>query len=421
MTRFNGAVRGITVVGCGLDSGESLVAAAACAAARGAGEDARLFVTAAIGPGAEAESALTASVGGQPPAHVLRSAGSPAIAAQHAGAPLDPAALVAQALEAADGFLVAAAPGGLLAPITEHYSNRDFAREVGLPLVIAARAVGGVAGHARLVGDAARSAGLAVAAVVLTGWPDPPSRIQLDERELLTKLARVQVLTLADSARSADALAGAGGRWPVAEWASIVTKPDAPAQPDAAVGVSKPTAGASSGAGSGAAIALDEYDAWQAHQVGDPRGTPRPQIMQTMLEIVEAEGPMTATRAYALYNRAAGGRKLTSVAKAPLSSAIYWLAREEKIALTREAEIPWQADDMVRLPDQPAVRVRGLGPRSLDEVPLDEIAELVARIRASRGTSDPTELKRAVLNVYGLVRLTSRADVYLGLAIDLAS
>jgi hypothetical protein len=140
-----------------------------------------------------------------------------------------------------------------------------------------------------------------------------------------------------------------------------------------------------------------------------------------MLEIVSTEGPMTATRAYSLYNRAAGGRKLTSVAKAPLSSSIYWLAREGKIALTREADIPWQGEDMVRLPDQPAVRVRELGPRTLDEVPLDEIAELVKLIRAARGTSDPMELKRAILTTYGLVRLTARADEYLGLAVDLAS
>lgn len=419
-------VRGITVVGCGLDSGEVLVAAAACAAARAAGEDPRLFATAAIGPGAAAESALVAAVADQPVAgeRVFGTAASPAIAARHAGQPLDPRALVAQAREADERFLVAAAPGGLLAPITEHYSNRDFARELGLPLVVAARAAGGVAGQARLVGDAARSAGLAVAAVVLTGWPDPPNRIQLDERELLTKLARVQVLTLDDSARSADALAAAGARWPVADWARIAVETNGPAQPDAIAtpGASvAATGGTSSTGGSGAAIALDEYDAWQPHQVGDPRSTPRPRIMQTMLEIVEAEGPMTATRAYSLYNRASGGRKLTSVARAPLSSAVYWLAREEKITLTREADIPWQADDMVRLPDQPAVRVRELGPRGLDEVPLDEIAELVTRIRASRGTEDPSELKRAVLKTYGLVRLTSRADEYLGLAIDLAS
>jgi hypothetical protein len=171
----------------------------------------------------------------------------------------------------------------------------------------------------------------------------------------------------------------------------------------------------------GGPVALDPYDAWTPRQAGDPRSTPRPQIMQAMLEIINAEGPMTATRAYALYNRASGGRKLTSVAKAPLSSAIYWLARENKITLTREADIPWQGDDMVRMPDQPAVRVRELGPRSLDEVPLDEISELVKLIRSARGTGDPTELKRAILTTYGLVRLTSRADEYLGLAIDLAS
>ena len=128
---------------------------------------------------------------------------------------------------------------------------------------------------------------------------------------------------------------------------------------------------------------------------------------------------MRASRAYALYNRASGGRKLTSVARAPLSSAVYWLAQERRIVLTRRDEIPWQDDDLIRLPDTAAVRVRELGPRTLEEVPLDEIAELVKRLRAARGIEDPTEMKRAILSAYGLSRLTSRADEYLGLALDL--
>jgi dethiobiotin synthetase len=404
-------MRGVTVVGCGLDSGEIAVAVAACAAARTNGEDPRLFVTAALGPTAESDSELVTTAGGQVSGR-FRAAASPAIAARHSGGQLDPAALVSQArADGDDELLVAAAPGGLLAPLTEHYSNRDFARELGLPLVIAARAAGGVAGQVRLAGEAARVAGLPVAAVVLTGWPEPPDRVQLDERELLAKIGRAPVLTLAADARGASALAEAATRWPIADW--IATE-----APAAAVDAPASEAPA---AGSAATVALDPYDAWPAHQVGDPRNTPRPQIMQTMLEIIAAEGPMTASRAYALYNRASGGRKLTSVAKAPLSSAIYWLAREEKITLTREADIPWQGDDMVRLPDQPAVRVRELGPRSLDEVPLDEIAELVKLIGGARGAGEPTELKRAILNAYGLVRLTGRADEYLGLAIDLAA
>ena len=401
-------MRGITVVGCGLDSGETLVGAALASALA-----APLYVTAAIGPGAETESVLISSVTGQPfvGEHTFRTAASPAIAAGHAGTQLDPSGLVSGARTAgAGGRLVAAAPGGMLAPLTEHYANRDFARELGLPLVIAARAAAGVAGQVRLVGEAARAAGLPVVAVVLTGWPDPPNRVQLDERELLTKLGRVPVLTLGESARSAGVLSEAARDWPVADWLEA----EAPPAPEATGQEAAP-------ATSTEPVVLDEYDAWQQHQVGDPRNTPRPQIMQVMLEIIDAEGPMTASRAYALYNRAAGGKKLTSVARAPLSSAIYWLAREEKITLTREAEIPWQGDDMVRLPDQPPVRVRELGPRSLDEVPLDEIAELVKLLRTTRGTAEPTELKRAVLQTYGLVRLTSRADEYLGLAIDLAS
>jgi dethiobiotin synthetase len=401
------AVRGITVVGCDPDSGEIPVAVAACLAARAAGERADPFVTAAIGPNGEADAGLVAELEGVPfVGH--RERASPLIAAHHTGQAFEPTELVEAArIVGAERLLIAAAPGGLLAPLTEHYSNRDFARELGLPVVVAASAVGGVTGQVRLVAEAARTAGLRVAAVVLTGWPDPPSRIQLDERGLLTKVVRAGVLTLPASARTSSALAEAAARWPVAEWTTV----DAAATPAAAEPEPEPAA----------PLVLDPYDAWTQHEVGDPRNTQRPQIMQTMLEIVAAEGPMTATRAYSLYNRAAGGRKLTSVAKAPLSSAVYWLAREGKLTLTREADIPWQGDDMIRLPDQPAVRIRELGPRTLDEVPLEEVAALVELIRAQRGNLDVTEMKRAILTAYGLVRLTSRADEYLGLAIDLAS
>jgi hypothetical protein len=41
------------------------------------------------------------------------------------------------------------------------------------------------------------------------------------------------------------------------------------------------------------------------------------------------------------------------------------------------------------------------------------------RLRAARHLPDDQSLKRAVLDAYGLVRLTARADEYLGLAIEL--
>jgi hypothetical protein len=229
-----------------------------------------------------------------------------------------------------------------------------------------------------------------VPAIVVTGWPEQPGRVLLDERALLSQYTTVPVLTL-----------DTGMELPLDDWVEV-------------------TPGGDAGGGSPAPVALDPYGAWAEHPVGDPRGTSRAQIMGTILAIVAAEGPMRASRAYSLYNRASGGRKLTSVARAPLSSAVYWLAQEHRLILTRKDEIPWQDDDLIRLPDTPPVRVRELGPRELIEVPLDEIAELAARLRAARGVAGAQELKRAILDTYGLKRLTARADEYLGLALDLA-
>ena len=132
--------------------------------------------------------------------------------------------------------------------------------------------------------------------------------------------------------------------------------------------------------------------------------------MEALLEIVGTEGPILASRAYAIYNRAAGGKKLTSVARAPLSNSVYWLAREGKLELTTADEAPWQGDDLLRLPDTPAVVVRELGPRELIEVPLDEVAELMRRLQAA---GQPEDLRRAVLSTYGLIRMTARAEQYL--------
>jgi len=343
---------------------------------------------------AEAVVAGLRAAAGVEPATVTAVAGSgngasPAVAASHAGAAIDPAAVIAGVAAAADEDrpLVVAAAGGLLAPLTPRYSVRDLAVDLGMPLVIAVPAGPAATNLARLSIESARGAGLPVAAVALTRWPDTPDRVLLDERELLAEMSPVPVVAL-DGERP----------WPVVDWLDA-----APAGP--AAGAPPP-------------VNLDPYREWEARPTSDPRGAPRPQIMAAMLEIVRAEGPMRASRAYALYNRAAGGKKLTTIARAPLSAAVYWLSREGKLILTNREEIPWQHDDLLRMPDSPAVHVRELGPRALEEVPLDEIAELMRRLRPSAGAGEEA-LKRAVLNTYGLVRLTARADEYLRLALGL--
>src|SRR3954452_5928048 len=151
-----------------------------------------LFV-AGTGPGAselEVASAIRDSVG---EAAVIFQAGAsdsaapPALAARHAGAELQPPVLAADAKVAAEDaeMVVVVTSGGLLAPLAERYLNRDLASELRLPIVIAAPAGPGLMNGVLLTLEPARGAGLAVAAVAISRWPDQPQRVLLDERELL--------------------------------------------------------------------------------------------------------------------------------------------------------------------------------------------------------------------------------------------
>jgi hypothetical protein len=339
--------------------------------------------------------------------HAHAAVASPVTAARHEGTSIDPAHLAGRLRDAAAGGpVVVTAAGGLLAPLTTRYSVRDLARELGLPVVVALPASPDMVNLARLSADSARGAGMSVIAVVVTNWPEQPERVLLDERRLLEELISAPVLALPADPGARDE---ATRRWQADAWHGAPG--DATPSPEAVPASPRPV--------SFAEVVLDPYEAWEPRPAGDPRSTPRPQLMAVLGEIVAAEGPMRAGRAYALYNRASGGKKLTSIARAPLSSALYWLDREHHVVLTPSDEIPWQDDDLVRTPDTPAVHVRSIGPRTLEEVPLDEIAELMRRLREARGVRDAAGLKRAVLGAYGLVRLTARADEYLGRAVDL--
>ena len=173
-----------------------------------------------------------------------------------------------------------------------------------------------------------------------------------------------------------------------------------------------PAAGARS-----VAVELEPYVAWEPRAVPDPRTAGKDALMPAVLEIVEAEGPVQAGRAFGLYTRAAGGKKLTGAARAPLTGAAWRLKVQERLEIARAGATTIDPDDVLRPAGGPAIRVRELGPRTLEEVPLDEVAELMERL-ATAGASD---LKRAVLDAYGLIRLTTRADQYLEEALALAA
>jgi hypothetical protein len=184
------------------------------------------------------------------------------------------------------------------------------------------------------------------------------------------------------------------------------------------VGTMPARAAAGSAAPRAAAVELEPYRTWEPRPVPDPRTAGRDVLMPALMEIVEVEGPVLAGRAFGLYTRASGGKKLTGAAKAPLTGSAWRLKIQGRLEIGREDATTIEADDVLRATDAPAVRVRELGPRTLEEVPLDEVAELMRRLGAGLA---PADLKRAVLDAYGLVRLTARADEYLEEALALAA
>jgi len=148
---------------------------------------------------------------------------SPHLAAELAGITVEPATLVAAAQAAAAGadVVVGEGAGGLLAPITGGYLIRDYALDLGLPLVIAARPGLGTINHTLLTIESARAAGLAVLAVVLTPWPEAPDAMQRSNRDTIAALGAVEVATLPRVGIAAAELAAAGATLPLARWLSL--------------------------------------------------------------------------------------------------------------------------------------------------------------------------------------------------------
>jgi len=95
---------------------------------------------------------------------------------------------------------------------------RDFALDLGWPLVIAARPGLGTINHSLLTVEAARAAGLDVRAVVLTPWPQRPSAMQRSNAEAIRQLGRVEVAALPEVGIEVAQLALAGATLPYERW-----------------------------------------------------------------------------------------------------------------------------------------------------------------------------------------------------------
>jgi dethiobiotin synthetase len=232
-------MRGLFVTGTDTDVGKSVLGAALLAAMAAAGEPVRAHkpvLTGIAGRGPidrpqpaagrrwPADHELLGAAAGMPPEEVtpLRfgPAVSPHLAAAMAGEHVDPARLLAAGFAAASaGPAIVEGVGGLLTPLADGYTVCDYARALGLPVLIAARPGLGTINHTLLTVAAARAARLELRAVVLTPWPARPSRLERSNRETIARMAGVEVAGLPRVRHPhRDALARAAAGLPWRRW-----------------------------------------------------------------------------------------------------------------------------------------------------------------------------------------------------------
>ena len=214
---------GIFVTGTGTEVGKTVVAAAIARTLADDGLSVAVFKPAVTGLDEQPEDPPSPLIDGDPapralPDHELLRlaagstqsdeeiapyrygpAASPHLAAALADDEIEPKRLRETARSAAIGAdaLVCEGVGGFLVPLAPDYLVRDLAVDLALPLAIAAAPGLGTINHTLLTIEAARAAGLEVAAVVLTPWPQHPTAIERSNRETIASLADVPVETLA--------------------------------------------------------------------------------------------------------------------------------------------------------------------------------------------------------------------------------
>ncbi len=202
------ALPGLFVTGTDTEVGKTVVASAIAATLAARGERVAVYKPAVTG--------LDEATGAPPDHELLKASAhstqaldeispyrfgpplSPHLAAELAGEEIEPTRLRAGATRAAAGAdaLIVEGVVGLLVPLTPDYLVRDFARDLGLPLLVVAQPGLGTINHTLLTLESARAAGLEVAAVVFTHWPENPTEVELSNRRTVAMLGNVEVATL---------------------------------------------------------------------------------------------------------------------------------------------------------------------------------------------------------------------------------
>jgi len=156
-----------------------------------------------------------------------------------------------------------------------------------------------------------------------------------------------------------------------------------------------------------------EYKNWVSHPLTDPRNDGLfHKVVDGLIEIIEAEGPMYCHRAYHIYAHACGIHKVGRSIRSTFNRAINRGVTIGKLLIDKQhgsSAADGYLNCVVRVPDAPEMKLRPCGGRTLEEIPLNEIAALMDLIAKQFSIHEKEQLFRKVLDSYEITRLTSKA------------
>ena len=192
---------GVFITGTDTSVGKTIVTAAVAAALTGHGINAGIMKPIATGmdPGEAGEADpnwLACATGVTDPPHLIapyrfRMPASPLVAATRDGRAIDPALIIDafQALSARHDCVVVEGIGGVLVPLTPDFFVADLAKQMGLPVLIVARAQLGSINHTLLTVECLRHRGVTVCGLIFN-HPSPPAA-GTDESDTIPTILRL--------------------------------------------------------------------------------------------------------------------------------------------------------------------------------------------------------------------------------------
>ena len=154
---------------------------------------------------------------------------------------------------------------------------------------------------------------------------------------------------------------------------------------------------------------LDEYESYDGPGGRDPRTASLATVSEGLIRIIAIEGPVVAKRAYDIYLRSCGIKRMGHDLKHTMNKALSRSIAEGLLVAEDERAKGGVIYSVVRTPGTSPIRLRDRGQRDLEEIPPSELQVVARRIALRHDMEFGTdEHLRAVLECFDLKRLTTQ-------------